>query len=99
MISAVCLMSLVPLYFEQKYFNILQAKMHVFLVVSILSIIVGAGCIIVTKSVGKLVGKTWMYEVGILIMGCVSVISCVLSDNKSAAFWGHIGWGIGTASI
>ena len=99
MISAVCLMSLVPLYFEQKYFNILQAKMHIFLVVSILSIIVGAGCIVVTKSVGKLVGKPWMYEVGILIMGCVSVISCVLADNKSAAFWGHIGWGIGTASI
>lgn len=85
----------VPLYVDDHYFNILQAKGHAF----------DAGCLIACAliivasikigSVSFLKPERRLTDYGILIMAIDAIVSCILCGSFKEAFWGEHGWCVG----
>ena len=96
------MMAVVPLYVEDHYFNILQAKGHAF----------SAGCILGTallviyslatrdrsKSHAK-DPKLTITDAGFIVLGATALISCLLSGDFMTAFLGEKGWGVGGLAL
>ncbi len=89
------MMIVVPLYVENRYFNILQAKGHAFDAGCIAGAILIAFSVLGNKYVTKLKPKASLTDAGIVIMACAAIISCFLCGSFKAAFWGEQGWCVG----
>ena len=84
------MMIVVPLYVENRYFNILQAKGHAFTVGSVLGIILIITQLISGKS-ETLNPVKYPIDLGVLMLSSTSIISCVLCGNFKASLFGNQG--------
>lgn len=86
---------LLPLYMENKYYNIVDAKAHA------LSVILGFAWFLMLSSVGLSRAdcldrsKPDALDLSVIAFGLVAVISCLFSGEFTNAFFGSYGWGIG----
>lgn len=86
----------VPLFFENKYFNMLEAKAHVYAVGAIAACIFMLVGFAMEKSVGELFPKSGnILDFGIVLFGVIALISCLLSGSVWESFWGLSGWRVG----
>ena len=85
----------VPLYVENRYFNILQAKGHAFDLGCIAGALLIAFSVLGNKYAAKLKPKASLTDAGIMILACTAIISCLLSGSFKTAFWGEQGWCVG----
>ena len=85
----------VPLYVENRYFNILQAKGHAFAAGCIAGALLVAFSVFGNKYASKLRPKQDLTDWGLVILACSAIISCLLCGNFKAAFWGERGWCVG----
>lgn len=86
----------VPLFFENKYFNMLEAKAHVYAVGAIAACIFMLVGFALEKSVGELLPESGnILDLGIVLFGVIALISCLLSGSVWESFWGLSGWRVG----
>ena len=86
----------VPLFFENKYFNILEAKGHVYAVGAIAACIFMLVGFILEKSARELLPESGnILDLGIVLFGVIALISCLLSGSVWESFWGLSGWRVG----
>ena len=98
---------MMPLYYENGYFNTLMAKAHIFWVTAGVVLFMAA----LVESVGLGFGKTGLKPVGEIIsninvmdisvatFGAAAVLSWLLSDYRYEAFTGSSGWHMGAGTI
>ena len=89
----------VPLYVEDRYFNILQAKGHAFTTGCIVGALLIAFFILANKKADVLTPVKSPIDIGILTLSIVAIISCVLCGDFKAAFTGEQGWCVGGAAF
>ena len=82
--------AVMPLYYKDGYFNILQAKGNAF----------GLGCLIaivliLVFSIRDLSPERSLTDAGQMILAASALISCVLSGDFFTAFAGYEGWCVG----
>lgn len=85
----------VPLYVENRYFNILQAKGHAFDAGCIAGMLLITFSVLGNRYASKLKPKRDLTDWGMVILGCSAIVSCVLCGSFKAAFWGEQGWCVG----
>lgn len=85
----------VPLYVENRYFNILQAKGHAFGVGCIAGALLIAFSVLSNKYAAKLKPKASLTDAGMMILAYTAMVSCLLSGSFKTAFWGEQGWCVG----
>lgn len=92
----------IPLYMEDRYFNILEAKWHIYVAGS--SVLLFATALILIRTKGRGLGKTrsaamipldWL----IVAFALNALISSMLSSSFKDAFWGMDGWHVGAFTI
>ncbi|MCR4841982.1 MAG: O-antigen ligase family protein [Eubacterium sp.] len=96
-----------PLYYENGYFNTLDAKSHIFwvasgIVIAVTIIIAVLEILVEKRTPGPVLAEKGRFSVmdgAILSFGIVALVSCVLSDYKVYAFTGSQGWNIGGWTI
>lgn len=103
-------MIIIPLYVENKYFNMLEAKWHVYSVGSI-ALLAVALCVVVlnyavnrnrSKTISQILGfqkAISLFDMAIIAFAGNSVLSSILSSDPRVAFWGADGWHIGAFTI
>ncbi|MCF0228513.1 MAG: O-antigen ligase family protein [Parasporobacterium sp.] len=89
----------IPLFVENNYFNIVQAKEHCLHFIVMIMVPLG----IILDAVYRIAAKNTKFRfrtVGIIAAGFsgVMLVSCLLSENPKAAFLGNNGWGMGAMS-
>ncbi len=95
------LLTTLPLYVENAYFDIIEAKFKAFACIFLIHLIPVIILMIVYKLRLKNQGRTHLdiIDVGILCFGGSSLISSLISEDTAASFWGFDGWYIGAFSI
>lgn len=98
---------LMPLYYENGYFNTLRAKAHIFWVTA--GIVLGVALVvelagIITKntklcSFKTILGTFNLMDYSIAGFGVVATLSWLFSDYRAEAFTGSNGWNIGAGTI
>lgn len=94
-----------PLYYDNKYYNIGEAK---YLFVRNLSLVVFSSLLVITiislilnyKSItwGNIKKKISLVDLFVMIYAVAATISYVLTPYKTTAFWGYEGWYMGLYS-
>ena len=89
-------LSITPLYFEDGYFNLLQAKGHAIT----LSTLLFTGIMLPWMCLRRNAAPLFRFrrsgmECSMLSMAAVSLVSCLFSGNIAASFWGTDGWCVG----
>lgn len=89
---------IIPAYFEDKYFNMSNAKTHAFILMAfaVLALIAVSAVMIYDRS---LLPKPDITLTGFSGLGIISLVSCLCSENRKLTLWGQDGWGIGAFEI
>lgn len=101
------LLILVPLYYENAYFNTLQAKARSFWVVSGLVFACFISILIIEVLMkeplfqrAKAFFKSFnLMDIAVFAFGLVAIISCIFSENRVEAFSGSNGWYMGAWTL
>lgn len=98
----------IPLYVENKYFNMLEAKWFVYLVGSIVLLVIASLVVVlnfarkgyetIPQALGFQKGVS-LFDVAVIAFAGNSVLSSILSSDPRVAFWGADGWHIGAFTI
>lgn len=84
----------VPAYFEDKYFNITEAKSHMYIIGAIAAICCMALCVHYEDfEIGSYTDLGWICLV------CVALISCGFSGDFMTSFMGSSGWRVGGLTL
>ncbi|MCR5785451.1 MAG: O-antigen ligase family protein [Eubacterium sp.] len=98
---------MMPLYYENGYFNTLMAKAHIFWVTA--GVVLGMAVLV--EAVGFHFGKCRLYsfkeivsslnlmDISVGLFGAVAVLSWLFSDYRYEAFTGSEGWHMGAGTI
>lgn len=90
------LLIFVPLYLENAYFNVVEAKSHALSVVAIAFwLVMLVGVIVARDGRFLVIKKLTLGDMAILGGALAALVSTVLSGQVKAAFLGSDGWGIG----
>ena len=85
-----------PLYFENKYFNMIEAKLKYFIVATVAV----SAVLLILAAVGKTEleadYRLCVTDFFLFAFGFVMIVGNLLSDYKSEALAGSEGWGMGT---
>lgn len=103
-------MIIIPLYVENKYFNMLEAKWHVYSVGSIALLAVALCVVVLNYAVNRNRNRTipqvlgfqkglTLLDMALIAFAINAVLSSILSSNPRAAFWGMDGWHVGAFTI
>ncbi|MGN1167435.1 MAG: O-antigen ligase family protein [Lachnospiraceae bacterium] len=85
----------IPLYFENAYFNMLQAKGHIYIVGAALYLLSIAFLCVIKKSVKDCLPGKSVLDWSVFLLGITALLSCLLSEDMKASFWGSNGWWVG----
>lgn len=86
----------IPLYFENAYFNMLEAKGHVYVAGAVvILILVLALCILQRNFRDLLPEKKSILDWSVFLLGIIALISCISSGNVWDSLWGIQGWRVG----
>lgn len=85
----------IPLYVENRYFNILQAKGHAFDAGCILGLLLIVFASLRNREIVKLKPSWSLIDAGLIVMAFAAVVSSILSESFKDAFLGEKGWCIG----
>lgn len=91
---------IMPFYYENQYFNMTEAKAHIcYLLVCILVPVV-----LIVFIVEGIRSKSWKDKWNatdwlVCLFGSSVFMSCLLSQNVKAAFWGNLGWRVGACTL
>lgn len=105
-VYVVALLCVMPLYMENKYLNMGDAKYHFFLYGSIAMlgflIVFGIQWLVISRD-EILSDRDWLKKLSItewcvLAFALVSVLSCIFAHYKRYAIWGYTGWNMGLIS-
>ena len=94
----VALPVLLSLYFENGYFNITQAKLHIFAFLAIPALI-ALLAVFTVKAIGHSIERLDIREWFLLIFAALSFISSALSTDFEKSFLGTGGWCVGSFTI
>jgi hypothetical protein len=91
---------IIPIYFENAYFNMLEAKGHAY-VAGIFFILPFAviTCIMQKSCRDFLPERKNILDWSIFLLGIIALLSSVCSGNVGASFWGTLGWQVGAFSF
>lgn len=89
------LIIVLPLYFDNYYFNIVEAKANALTSVFAIALILIFGCIVFTEKKCPLVKNINFIDAAVIFFIFTALISCLTSGDFKGAFWGSYGWGIG----
>lgn len=90
---------IIPLYYERAYFNILQAKGHIYIAGAVIVILYLVFSLFILKNKDLLtyvLKKKWdITSYSIVVFGVLATISSLFSGDFLVSFWGIQGWCVG----
>lgn len=91
----VLIFTVVPLFVENRYFNIVNAKAHALTVICIVGDICAVAALICDRKSFALKYRLTLLDIGVLALSVSAGLACLFSAQSVEAFWGLQGWGIG----
>lgn len=88
-------MTIVPLYVENSYFNITVAKLRIYTIIAIPSLLLAISVLVRRYFIHANVFKLKPWEWCLLISIFIAFLSSVFSGRFLSCFWGNDGWGVG----
>jgi hypothetical protein len=92
----------IPIFYENYYFDLLEAKAHCYIAGAIPLLLLTAGCVIANRFQIFTHQSDIRFSVtdgAILTFGGVALVSCFCAEDLAAAFWGSEGWQLGAFTI
>lgn len=104
LIFFLCLV-IIPLYCEYFYFNMSQAKGHVYMI-GVFFLLLSAAIITIVchfrkenNTTTSRRGSLLFFEKILIIFGGIALLSSIFSESFPYAFWGTLGWSVGSYTI
>ena len=90
----------VPLFFKNKYFDMLQAKGNILILGLIITLCFMAGVLtagLIKRSLPEF--KLKLVDIGLIVLAAAGICGAIISGSFSESLWGMNGWGVGLFAI